>query len=193
MPCLSRRPCLMNCSNKLRDELWHCTKHLVGAAFSQLKRHTACHWATIIILIGIGTFGGHKLGELNVWREIRYKLYQSVLGRLTFRTPRPKRTVVVLITDKEFWQPPLDGQSPLKRDYLASLVERIDAGNPAVIALDVDLSIRSASDCDRHAVHGIENTKLLQSLRTAANNRTVVLAKAISYADASQLQYALVP
>ncbi|HST19551.1 MAG TPA: CHASE2 domain-containing protein, partial [Blastocatellia bacterium] len=69
-------------------------------------------------------------------------------------------------------------------DYLAKMVEAIDAANPAVIAIDFDL--RSPSP-DGHPVefpaYTDETKKFMDAVKAASHNRKIVLPKTVGYDD----------
>lgn len=176
----------MSCPNLLKTELKHCCAHFLEGAWRQLKARHFIHWLIAIILIGAGTLLGHKLGKSQIWMDERYKAYQSILYRLTPRAPHPKRTVLVLINDQEFWGPPLYGSRPISREYLKNLIEKIAAANPAVIALDVDLSLTTDKSTYENDPSKPKTDDLLAAVKQVAADRTVVLAKRLRYADESK-------
>lgn len=176
----------MNCiTGSLKEDFKHCLIHLISNGFEQLRSHGLSHWIIAAALIFFGTLLGHWFGSHNIWIDLRYKAYQFFQERLLPRAPYPKRTVVVLIGDDEFWNGPPAHRTPLKRDYLANLLLKIDAANPEVVALDVDLSLPSpelrATD-DRS--YEVETAKLRDAVEKVCKNRTVVLARTVKYADA---------
>jgi CHASE2 domain-containing sensor protein len=179
----------MSCHKLLKDEIKHCLAHFFEGAWRQLRAKPLPHWLIVIFLIGAGTFLGHKLGKSQIWMDVRYKAYQSVLYRLTPRAPHPKRTVLVLINDHEFWGPPLDGRRPIKRDYLANLVRKVAEANPAVIALDVDLSLTTDRSAFETGPYKRETDDLLGAVKEVAAHRTVVLARRLRYADETEKEF----
>jgi CHASE2 domain-containing sensor protein len=183
----------MSCPNLFKNEVKHCLAHFFQSAGKQLWARHFTHWLIAIALISLGTFLGHKLGESQIWMDVRYKAYQRVLYRLTPRAPHPKRTVLVLINDQDYWSPPLDGRRPIKRDYLAKLVRKLADANPAVIALDVDLSLTTDRSTFENGPYKRETDDLLTAVKEVGANRTVILAKRLNYADASQTTYDAVP
>jgi CHASE2 domain-containing sensor protein len=179
----------MSCPNLLKTELKHCCAHFLEGAWRQLKARRLRHWLIAIALIGLGTFAGHKLGKSQIWLDVRYKAYQGVLYRLTPRAPHPKRTVLVLINDQEFWGPPLYGSRPINREYLKNLIEKVAAANPAVIALDVDLSLTTDRSTYQNDPTKPKTDDLLAAVKQVAIDRTVVLAKRLRYADESKKEF----
>lgn len=176
----------MSCPNQLLDEIKHCLVHFFGKAFQQLRARPLKHWLVVILLIGVGTFVGHRVGESGIWMQYRYKIYQKFLYQLTPKAPHPKRTVLVLINDQEFWSPPLEGRRPVKRDYLAKLIRKLGDANPEVIALDADLSAPTEEQSNENSAYKVETDQLFQAVKDVSVHRTVVLGKRLVYADESQ-------
>jgi CHASE2 domain-containing sensor protein len=164
----------------LKQEIGHCLAHFLRSCGKQLREKNLNHWLIAAFLIGVGTYAGHKLGESNVWMDLRYQAYQRLLYRLTPRAPHPKRTVLVLINDQEFWGPPLDGRRPIKRNYLAKLVRQLGEANPEVIALDVDLSLPVDKAVYEAGPYKRETDDLLQAVKDVSRQRTVVLARRLA-------------
>ncbi len=179
----------MSCPHLLKNEIKHCLAHLCKAAWRQWKAKPLRHWQIVIILIGAGTYVGHKLGESQIWMDVRYAAYQKVLYRLTPRAPHPKRTVLVLIKDEEYWGPELQGRSPIDRDYLAKLLRKLAEANPAVIALDIDLSLTTDQSHRDAGAYKEETDRLLAAVRDVSAERTVVLARRLQYADETEKEY----
>jgi len=86
-----------------------------------------------------------------------------------------KDTVVILVGDEEYWRGEPAGRVPIKRGYLAKLVEALNEFDPAVIALDFDLR-SEPSDAGEYAV---ETETLAKAVKIAAQQRPVVLPKTI--------------
>jgi len=179
----------MTCPKLLKDEIKHCLAHSFQGARRQLRQKHLAHWLIAISLIGVGTFLGHKLGKSQLWMNARYKIYQSVLYRLTPRAPHPKRTVLVLINDQEFWGYPFQGRRPINRDHLRQLVLKVAQANPAVIALDVDLSLTTDRNTYDNGPYKRETDDLLSVVKQVGAERTVVLARRLRYADEGRKQY----
>src|SRR5439155_19524188 len=89
--------------------------------------------------------------------------------------PTADNTVVVTIGDEEYWNGELERRVPVKRDYLAKLVQALDKLNPAVIALDFDLR----GEPGRSTNYAEETEKLVAALKAAAENSHVVAAETI--------------
>ncbi len=184
----------MDCLGSLKNDFRHCARHLAQDLWDQLKRKSCGHWFIALFLIVAGTVLGHKLGEYNIWIDLRYAVYQFFLEHTALRTPHPRRTVVVLIGDEEYHRGPLARRYPLKRDYLAELIEKLDKANPEVIALDVSLGSPIPEEGTREIdEYQAETNKLLEAVRTASRNRTVVLAKSVKYAEEGKFEFEAEP
>lgn len=174
----------MTCERGLKEDFKHSFKHLRQEVCGQLRKKGFKHWIIAAVLIIGGTIAGHELGKGNFLIDWRYKFYQWSLNRTEPRTPHPKRTVLVLIGDEEYWNGPLERRIPLKRDYLANLLRKIDEAHPAVIALDVRLSSPvPEKTSDENPAYQEETEKLLNAVRDISLNRAVVLAKEVRYAN----------
>jgi hypothetical protein len=158
------------------------------------QHHGLQHWLTVLSLIAGGFFLGHYINDHNIWIDARYAVSQKVLNFLfQVRGPLyPKRTALVFIGDEEYWSDPqLQARAPIQREYLAKLVDALDAADVAVIALDFDL--RSPAPDGRRPITGgkflenknyIEETnELAKHVGTVATHRPVVLATSIADKD----------
>lgn len=131
------------------------------------------YWLLAGFLLAVGMIVGHLLGTHSFWVAARYYVY-NVLQKASAHPLRAStRTVVVLIGDEEFWNGELARRTPLKRDYLACLLLKLDEANPAVIALDIDLSVK-------HPDYQKETDRLIEALKLVAHNRPVVVSQQIS-------------
>jgi CHASE2 domain-containing sensor protein len=144
--------------------------------FSLLKNY----WVRVIIIAIVGIYIGERLDETECWIRIRYEVFQR-LQNLSPRKPHPQRTVLVLIDDDDYYKEPLQSRVPIKRDYLAGLVDAISAANAATIALDFDLrSPRPEGDPSEFPEYQGETNKLIQSITTASSmGKSIVLTKTI--------------
>lgn len=150
---------------------------------AQLRAKSLAHWAWLLALIAIGTFIGHEIGEKRLWTDVRYRIYQETLALTRIRGPLyPKRTALVLIQDDEYWKGELAGRAPIRRDYLGRLVEKLDAADAAVIALDFDLrSPAPDGSMVEHPAYVGETACLREALKCAAKHRPVVLPAAVGF------------
>jgi len=158
---------------------WTVLRQKGGHYWTGLKKKGPRYWITVFVLLAIGTVTGELLGRYHAWIHFRYQIYKKLqdVGTLT---RKERRTVLVLISDDDYWKGPLERRVPLKRDYLATLVEELAKGEPSVIALDIDLRspIPGASDL---ADYQKENKTFLATIKNVSEKRKIVLATSITH------------
>jgi CHASE2 domain-containing sensor protein len=121
-----------------------------------------------------GILIGDLISEHKILVGPRYWLYR-VLQNTSVRAPTySNQLCIVTIGDQEYWQGPLARRTPLKRTYLADLLCKLDALNPKVIALDVDLGALETGAQDDYVT---ENETLINKIKKV--RAKVVLAKAL--------------
>jgi CHASE2 domain-containing sensor protein len=99
------------------------------------------YWVRVIAVAAIGVFVSSYLDKTHALLNIRYHISEFLQG-LNPRGEDAQRTVLVLITDEEYWKE-LHGRVPIRRDYLARIVRRATEFRAAVIALDFDFRLTS--------------------------------------------------
>jgi CHASE2 domain-containing sensor protein len=146
---------------------------------SQLKKKSLAYWVrllmTVIIVQSLVTWADGK-GWITGYRYSFHRFLQNT---------SPKRavdrdTVVVTIGDDEYWKGSLQGRVPIKRDYLARVIEALDVAEAKVIALDFDL--RSPTPDGKPVEspdYADETKKFLETVRRVAPRRAVVLPRTI--------------
>lgn len=152
---------------------------------SQASRKGASYWIQVIVLVGLGTWLGNWVGGRGQWIEVRYRLYQR-LSELGARSIEPRHTAIVVIGDEEYWRGPLAGRRPLKRDYLAKLIEALDDADAAVIALDFDFRSPTPQDPRGHEEYARETRRLFEAVMRIAARRAVVLPKTLGQDNAGK-------
>ena len=148
--------------------------------FAELRQKGWRYWLTVLALIFVGTIAGDWLGEHSYWIRLRYRIYNEMQVLGTLAKP-DKKTVLVLITDEEYWKGYPERRVPLKRDYLASLLKKLAEAEPNMIALDVDLRSpipqQGSQELERYRD---ETRKLLDAINEVSQKRRVVLATTVT-------------
>jgi hypothetical protein len=120
----------------------------------------------------------------------RYNVYRLALRCLPWQ-PYARETAIVLIDDDVYWNGEPAGRVPLNRRYLAKLVEAVANFNPAVIAIDVNLSSEDPSGVKLvpalggklklpvAAAFADETAEFLQTIRAVSQKCKVVLGKTL--------------
>ena len=166
-----------------------------AASLHLYKMHRPRYWigalAVLIVATLIAPYVEDQLGIV----KLRYGLYQQ-MTQLEWRPLLPRFVKVVLIGDREHWGSELQGIVPIKREYLARLVDKLAADNATVIALDFDvrLTTRNArgtlAEIPSSTLDGVK--KLVHSIIAAADaGHRIVLSKTIDFSDKGG--YRLIP
>lgn len=148
------------------------------------------YWLSVIVLMTVSCVFGHRIAA--PFARYRWQIDQAI-RRLSPYSQDPIFTVLVIIGDDEYWGEDLARRTPLKRDYLAHLVEGVAALNPAVIALDVKLRSPDKAGATRstskegitlpvEAAYVDETVALLQAVKKVTqrpDGPTVILARSM--------------
>ncbi len=165
-------------------------KERIKACLQQLREKGLHYWLTVILLLVAGTWVGDWLGEQNLWINLRYRIYPA-FQVLAPEDDYPRRTALVVIDDDDYWKGEPAGRVPLKRDYLARLIRALDAAEPRVIALDIDLrSPIPQEGTDELPDYRAETEELLATIKDVSHRRPVVLT---SFLAREEDGYALAP
>jgi CHASE2 domain-containing sensor protein len=151
------------------------------AMLLELRHKGLRYWCVVVVLILIGMYVGNRLHQLNALVKVRYSIYQF-LHQLAPYQPHPKRTVLVLIGDEEYWTGDLARRVPIKRTYLAQLLEILDKADPEVIALD--FALRSPvpdGSLIEHPDYQDETAMLLNTIKSISRTRTIVLPATVMF------------
>jgi CHASE2 domain-containing sensor protein len=152
----------------------------LSQSFRNLKAKGRHYWLLAAFLLPTGMLLGDLLGKQSVWVTTRYYVYNVLQKAAARPITSSTRTLVVLIDDEEYWKGALARRTPLKRDYLARLLLKLDQTNPAVIALDVDLAAQTADkSVIEHPDYQAETNELLTAIKTVSKNRPVVLPRTL--------------
>jgi len=134
------------------------------------------HWGVVVLLIASGMLVEHWLHAHDAWQVGRFLSYRALMSLSRTGGPEPKHSVLVLIQDESYWDEPLAGRVPIRRDYLARLVRRLAEAEPQVIAIDFDLrGTASPEAAVEYAAYAAERAELLEVIREVAKDRCVVL------------------
>src|SRR2546425_9954980 len=95
----------------------------------QLKGKDFSYWCWIAILTAVGVLVGQLIGQGDIWREARYKVYHFETTKLHRTHPLDLHVAFVLVGDDEYWTGTLARRIPIKRDYLARLIRAVDKAN----------------------------------------------------------------
>jgi len=137
------------------------------------------HWLIAAILTVIGLILAHYH-----WMMRSRNAVYGVLQRIVSVSPFPN-VVVVLIGDEEFYSRALEHRQPLKRDYVGVLVDRIAAGNPELIGIDVEM--RSPDPARADALDWATETETFRGIVMRVSQQCpIVVAKALTLDEHDQ-------
>lgn len=146
------------------------------ASLRELRGKGLRYWLKVILLLVVGTWVGDWVGEKNLWIDLRYRIY-PVFQALAPDDDYPRRTALVIIDDDDYWKSEPAARSPLKRDYLARLIRALDAADPRVIALDIDLRSPIPEEGTAELPeYRAETEELLKTIKDVSHRRPIVLA-----------------
>lgn len=138
------------------------------------------YWLGSILLIAAGAWLGELLAERQAWIDLRYRAHEF-FGH-SARPMRQRYTALVLIEDDEYWGRDLARRVPIKRRYLAQLVDLLDRADAAVIALDFDFrSPRPDGTLRDFRDYADETKDFLATVDRVATARPVVLPRTLGY------------
>lgn len=139
------------------------------------------YWMTAVVILAVTLFASSALYDAFDLQDKRARLFQRLLDWGP-RPAEPKFVKLVLIGDDEYWLGRLAGRAPIKRDYLASLVDKMVEANAHVIALDFDARLPDPNSMQIPAEYKDESCTLIKSIKNAAKKgKKLVLATPIAF------------
>lgn len=146
----------------------------------RLRRKGLPYWARLLLTVILVKSLVGWMDRQGILEGYRTSFYQLLQRTSPFKLA-DKNTVVVFIDDEDYWKGELDRRVPIKRDYLAKLLDKLDVADARVIALDFDLRSPDPDGMPREAPDYVaETTMLLNSVKAIAVNRSIVLPKTVS-------------
>jgi CHASE2 domain-containing sensor protein len=147
--------------------------------FLLLKRPVVGYLVRLIIFVIAVEYLVDLMDQNGFGANYRYQFY----GWLQRKNPTKtaiRNTVLVLIDDEEYWKGEPQRRTPIKRNYLAELLRRLDQANAKVIAFDFDLRSPTPDGNPRESPdYQSETQAFLETVKQVAANRSVVLSRAV--------------
>ena len=108
---------------------------------------------------------GHFLNHAPWLTQVRYSLYHSQMMMRDRSQLYPKRTSLVLLDDDDYWGNSYQSRTPLKRDVIADLLDKLDSLGVSTVALDMDLRSPRPDDPNfEYADYKVEDAKLIAAI-----------------------------
>lgn len=155
--------------------------------WQRIRSREIAYWVIALVFLAAAAALDWHFEDQPDLLSVRYWLFRQ-LPQPGLRALRPGFTKVALIEDDQYWHPPLVGRYPLKRDYIASLVDALDKADAKVIALDFDFALKAPKSDGGPRRYGEipeefrpETIVLIKAIEKAAENRPVVLPKRVRY------------
>jgi CHASE2 domain-containing sensor protein len=152
----------------------------------RLKRAGWRHWTVVALVLAITVPLTPAVDRLLGLDQVQCWIFQQ-LGEIAPRPLEPRYTRLIMIGDAEYYGEELRHRRPIRRDYLAKLVDALAAADASVIALDFDLRMpnpgRGSAPGDYDALRSdyrSEVDALVRAVARAAERRKVVLPKRIA-------------
>ena len=156
--------------------------HNAAAIWTLIKAKGRGYWTRAAIVLAVSVYASHYVYENLNFRSISVSLFQEVTELLP-RQSVPRFTGLVVIQDEEYWAE-LGGRRPIKRDYLARIVNALVEANAHVIALDFDMRLPDAHTGTIPAEYMAETKQLIDAIKNAAIKRKkIVLSTPLSLKD----------
>ncbi len=102
------------------------------------------HWLRFALLLTAGVLLGHVLNHAPWLTQVRYSLYHKEMLMRDRSQLYPKRTALVLLDDDDYWGDSYQSRTPLKRDVVADLLDKLDALGVNTVALDTDSALTAS-------------------------------------------------
>ena len=97
------------------------------------------HWLRFALLLCIAGYCGHLLSTGRWLTGFRYTIYHRQLLMRHDAAHYPQRTALVLLNDDDYWSDAFQARTPLKRNELGAILDRLREAGVNTVALDVDL------------------------------------------------------
>ena len=153
---------------------------LAARAIEHIKQKSLRYWVSATLVFLATFFGSQKVYDLLSLGDVRASYFQILMDHP--RVPKPGHVSLAFIDDNEYWNGEPDGRAPLKRDYLARIVDRLVAANATVIALDFDARLPNPESLLIPEAYKDETCKLIGAIkRGTAAGRSFVLSTPISF------------
>jgi CHASE2 domain-containing sensor protein len=153
---------------------------MVKGLFGRVKKKGYRYWTSAFVIFLLTISGSSFVYDFLHLRDARSYFFQHLLDWGP-RPVEPRFVRLALIGNDDYWQGYLAGRRPIKRDYLAQLVDKLVSINVHVIALDFDARLPNPASFEIPAQYQKETDVLIRAIKNAARQgKKIVLATPIS-------------
>jgi CHASE2 domain-containing sensor protein len=159
---------------------------MIKTVWHKLKEKGLRYWTTAAIVFVLSFVGTPYVYDYLDLTAPRAEYFQWLLD-LTPRLTTPRYVKIVLIDDDEYWLGEPAGRRPIKRDYLAAIVDKLRHAEVNVIALDIDARLPNPESMAVPDEYRQETTTLIDAITAAAQHDIkVVLSTPLWFDDAGE-------
>jgi len=154
----------------------------LGSALYRLRDKAPSYWIIAAIVLIVAKAASPYVYDYLDLTNARSQFFQALLDWGP-RPAEPRLIKIVRIEDDDYWEGVLAGRRPIKRDYLANLVNKLVSVNVYVIALDFDVRLPKPDSTEIPEDYRSETQTFIDAIKAAARHgKKVVLATPISFA-----------
>jgi CHASE2 domain-containing sensor protein len=149
------------------------------AAVRPFSHKGRVYWISFVIMLLMGIAFGHYLSETPRLEDVRNAIYQYQINMQRHGLSYPQRTSLILLDDGDYWGDEFQGRTPLRRDRLAALIDKLNAARVNIIALDVDFEVPRPYEnpAFEFPAYTAEDTALMKSIQGLCDkNRHLVIS-----------------
>src|SRR4051812_670844 len=148
----------------------------------RLKQKPFGYWIAAAIVLTVATVSSPYVYDYLNLTDVRSRFFQRVL-EWGPRPAEPRVVKLVMIGDDEYWEGPLAGRRPVKRDYLADMIDTLVAMNVHVIGIDFDVRLPNPNSPTIPDDYRLETKLLIDAIKNAARHgKKIVLATPVEFA-----------
>jgi CHASE2 domain-containing sensor protein len=149
---------------------------------NDLKKRGTSYWIRVICIACVGLFCNFWLtSHPPQWAlDLRLRAYQ-LLSSSVARKAQLGHLAIVEISDNEYWKGELAGRKPIKRNYIAKLIQALCNDGAHAIAFDFDMrSPTQDGSLKNHPDYKAETDILAQEIQDASRQCKIILPRTIN-------------
>ncbi len=108
---------------------------------ADVRRERVRYWITAAVVLCVSFWASPYINASLNLEPLRLTIFQRLTEMLGGHYLQPKFSQLVLIRDYDFWDGDLAHRLPTKRDWLATVLSKLDKDGATVIALDFDMRL----------------------------------------------------
>jgi CHASE2 domain-containing sensor protein len=154
--------------------MWDWLKLSWNWFYQSVKSRSLRYWFFWLVSVAVGIWLSPLTENSDALKALRYRV-TGLVDRLSPRPARPHSTVLVEITDEDFWSHELKGRIPISRAYLSRLINSLAFYGPSVIVVDLNLSSQTGEQALDYSSYQKEDQELSSTINTVGRHTKLVL------------------